>query len=127
MAYKHVKDYFRKIENMFFECMDDVQEFDKMLKDGKFTYEEFEKAAKQVALIKSNYERLSYIMFLFNKPARKEKSAKYARENKKYTDILKTRKADDESVIEETRNSLDNFKKLYKELSENVKGDANEH
>ena len=59
--------------------------------------------------------------------SRKEKSAKYSRENKKYIDILKTRKADDESVIEETKNSLDNFKKLYKELSENVKGDANEH
>lgn len=127
MAYKHVKDYFRKIENMFFECMDDVQEFDKMLKEGKFTYEEFERAAKQVALIKSNYERLAYIMFLFNQPARKEKSVKYNKENKKYLDILKAKKADDKSVFEETKNSLDNFKKLYKELSENIKGDVDEH
>ena len=45
--------------------------------------DKIEQVRKMIEPLKVNYERISYIMYLFNKPVRKKKRFSYEFENKK--------------------------------------------
>ena len=67
--YKQLKETLTEMEEEF---KNSVQDVDKI-----------EQVRKMIEPLKVNYERISYIMYLFNKPVRKKKRFSYEFENKK--------------------------------------------
>lgn len=118
MAVKHVKKYFLDQEALYFEMLDNVADFEQGRELGWCSEEMLEDYKKQIDIIKSNYERLAYIMLLLNQPNNDKKEEKYKKQNKLLYNRLEN--ASDESVKIET---MDAFKKLKELMQKENKHD----
>jgi uncharacterized protein YdcH (DUF465 family) len=83
MSVKHVNAYFKQICDQYQEMINDIKDVEKEAEQGLVEPERIERLKEQVAAIKQNYERWSYMMFLLHQPNRKEKVKKYQRQNAK--------------------------------------------
>lgn len=83
MSVKHVNAYFKQICDQYQEMINDIKDVEKEAEQGLVEPERIERLKEQVAPIKQNYERWSYMMFLLHQPNRKEKVKKYQRQNAK--------------------------------------------
>ena len=82
MSVKHVNKYYKQICEQYQEMIDDIKDFEKEVEQGLVEPERVERLRNQVAPIKQNYERWTYMMFLLHQPNRKEKIKKYQKQNK---------------------------------------------
>ena len=83
MSVKHVNAYYKQICEQYNEMINDIKDVEKEAEQGLVEPERVERLKEQVALIKHNYERWTYMMFLLHQPNRKEKVKKYKRQNEK--------------------------------------------
>ena len=111
MAKKDVVLYFLQMEDQYLEMLDNLKEFKEMAASGAIAAEEYEQAAEEVDVLKQNYERIAYIMFLLNKPNRKSKSP--TRDELSWYNALKG--ASKEAILDENRDALATLKKVLKE------------
>lgn len=121
MAVKDVKEYYYEIQAQYLEMKNDLVDFDQALKDGYITEEKMQEAIDSVNALQINYDRLTYIMYLLELPKRKKKQAKYNKMNKKLLDEFQNLKADKESVKEENKSALTEFKNKLKKLTNKQK------
>ncbi len=118
MSYKDVKRYYLEVERNYIDMVALSEEYLKAYKEGKFTEEQFNIIENNIKQIKSDYEKLSYIMFLFNQPKRKDKRKKWNKENELLSDTYIYLKADKEAVLQEETYVLEEFKKGISKLRE---------
>lgn len=111
MAYKDVKRYYLEVERNYINMVELADEYLKAYKEGKFTDEQFKTIEDNINKLKSDYEKLSYIMFLFNQPNRKNKQKKWNKENSLLSDTYIYLKANKEAVLKEETDVLYEFKK----------------
>ena len=71
MAKRHVVQYYIELENEYLEMQDTLKELQQLAQEGKIEESTYLDTKKEVDLIKSNYERVAYILFLLNKPNKK--------------------------------------------------------
>lgn len=116
MSYKHVKDYYVQVEQQYMEALSDTADYKQAYEDGYLSQEQLEQAENLLYALKQNYERLSYIMYLFNKPNKPNKATKYEKQFSYLDEWLKARSATKKSVIEENENVLVNYVKYIKDL-----------
>ena len=85
MSVKHVKDYYLKVTNDYHEMNKILEELENCLTENQAAQatKNIEMIRQQVAQLKENYLRLSYIMFLLNLPNKKEKQKKYTKQERK--------------------------------------------
>ena len=83
MSVKHVNEYYRQISDQYQEMLDNIKDFEQEVSSGIIEPERLERLKDQVAPIKENYERWSYMMFLLHQPNRKDKIKRYQKMNKK--------------------------------------------
>ena len=83
MSIKAVREVYKQISDQYFEMIEDIKEFEKECADGLVEPERIARLKDQVQLIKQNYERWTYIIYLLNQPERKSKHKDYHRRNKK--------------------------------------------
>ena len=119
MGLKHVKEYYLQCQEQYFEMLADAKDFDEALKNGQVLQSQFDQAQELLNVVKENYERLSYIMFLFNKPNRNKKEGKFLKENALIAEHFNNSNNNAEAVKLENRNVLDKFKELLKEVKNN--------
>lgn len=100
MSVKHVKDYYNQICSQYHEMIEDIKDLEREAEQGLIEPERIDRLKDQVAPIKQNYERWSYMMFLLNQPNRKKKIKKYQQQNKKLLEHLEKNNSL-EAVIEE--------------------------
>ncbi len=112
MAKKHVINYYRQVQDLYFEMLEDAKDFDKALKDGHVTQEQVEQSQMMLDRVKDNYERLSYIILLLNQPARKNKLKNHQRQNKKVYSYLDS--VSQEVSLKEAQDDLKQFKEFIK-------------
>lgn len=112
MAKKHVINYYRQVQDLYFEMLEDVKDFDKALKDGHVTQEQVEQSQMMLDRVKDNYDRLSYIIVLLNQPARKNKLKNHQRQNKKVYSYLDS--VSQEASLKEAQDDLKQFKEFIK-------------
>lgn len=110
MAKRDVNLYFAQMESQYFEMLENLKDVQEEAQQGNIPPEEYEQLKKDVELLKSNYERLSWIMMLLNKPARKGNEK--ADMNKEWYQYLKG--ASKEAILDENRDILANLKKYIK-------------
>jgi len=118
MAARDVKEYYYKMQAQYLEMKADLADFEVALKAGNITEGQMRAAMDEVAALQLNYDRLTYVMYLLELPARKQKQAKCARANKKVLDALSRRHADERSVSDENKSALDAFRAELKKLKD---------
>ena len=111
MAKSHVVQYFLEVENQYLEMAENLKEMQQLAAENKISAEDYEQILREVDLLKSNYERIAYIMFLLNKPQRKSK--KPSTDDLKWYEALKT--SSKEAILDENRDALCTIKQLIKE------------
>ena len=83
MSVKQVNEYYKQICEQYQEMINDIKDVEREVEQGIVEPEFVERLKQQVAPIKLNYERWTYMMFLLHQPNRKEKIKKYQRQNAK--------------------------------------------
>lgn len=116
MALKDVKKYFNEVENQYFEMLENVKDFEEALKSGFLEQEQVDQAEQMLNRLKENYNRLCYIMVLFNRPCKKKKAKKFDQQNSAIYKYLDEVDASKENVITENTDVLKNFKEFIKGL-----------
>jgi iron uptake system EfeUOB component EfeO/EfeM len=116
MALKHVRSYYLQCQEQYMEMVNDAKDFDDALKKGLVDQTQFDQAQVLLHKVKENYERLSYIMYLFLQPNRDKKVAKFNKQNKNLHNHISTSNYSSEAVISENDDILKEFKKLVKEI-----------
>lgn len=116
MAKRHVIKYYLEVENTYIEMQETLKELQKMASEGKVEESVFLNAKEEIDIIKNNYDRLSYIMFLLNKPNRKSKNDYDEKINKSWYDYLKS--SSKEAIMDESRDALKEFKKIVRSLKD---------
>ena len=106
MSVKHVKDYYNKVCEQYHDFIAELKDFEQLCNDGLVQPEVIEQAKKSIAPLKDNWEKLTYIMYLLNKPNKKSKQDRYTKSN--YPKQCKT----DTYVLEEKKKSLDELTKV---------------
>lgn len=110
MAKIDVNLYFAQMESQYFEMLENVKDIEEEAQNGNIPPEEYEQLQREVDLLKTNYERLAWIIMLLNKPARKGNEK--ADVNREWYQYLKG--ASKEAVINENKDILANLKKYVK-------------
>ena len=118
MAVRDVKKYYYEMLSQYLEEKQNLEDFESALKDGLITEEQMADAMEAVADLEKNYYRLSYIMYLLNKPKRKEKDNVYTKQYKNILDELTRLGADSESIRKENSDALVHFKARLKALKD---------
>jgi len=116
MAVKDVREYYFKLQAQKAELEADLADFEEALRNGFITEEQMQAAKDELIPYQINLDRLTYIMYLLELPARKSKQAKFIKQNKKILDELGKRKADEKAVLDENKSALDGFRKEVKKL-----------
>lgn len=110
MARRDVLIYFKQVENQYLEMLDDVKDYDKDHANGELSDEKYNELMAQIDIVKVNYERIAYLIFLLNAPARDGKKAKYEKQNKKVSCGLANSSLD--KVLDENADALKKIKEL---------------
>ena len=108
MAKRHVEEYYNTVCNQWLAMQNELNDFAEEARKGLFPPERLEQIKETIQPIKTNYETLSYIMYLLNMPNRKEKESKYIRSTK----VSKNRSK--EVVINEGNTALKAIKDCIK-------------
>jgi hypothetical protein len=116
MANKDVKQYYYAMQAQYLEMKEDLADFEQALADGFITEEQLAEAKSDIEKIESNYERLSYIMYLMEMPNRADKKAGYANRNKDLVNHFSEVNADQKAVNLENCSALDHLRKELKNL-----------
>ena len=108
MSVKDVKNYYTQICQQYQEMIDNIKDLETESEKGLIEPERVERLKEQVAPIKRNYERWTYMMFLLNKPQRKQKFKKYQQQNKRLLSNLSSENSV-ESVLSENNETIKNM------------------
>lgn len=105
MSVKAVRKYYDQICEQYHEMIELIHDLEKEAEQDLVEPERIERLKEQVAPIKQNYERWTYMMFLLNQPERKSKHEKYKKLNSRVLQNL-DKQNDLDSVLEENKASL---------------------
>lgn len=112
MSVKDVKEYANVIYKDFHESIVLLKEAEEMYNENVISEERFNAIKDSVEPIRTNYARISYILYLLDRPNRKEKINKY---NKQRQDLLNTfNNSNEKAIHEENVNALNNLSSLVK-------------
>lgn len=110
LARKHLVDYYNTVAEQWVVLKADLADFEQECREGIIEPEKLEQIKENIQPLLNNYETLSYIMFLLNKPAKKEKEKRYVQQNKKFLKSIDP-KFTKEGLIEENKNVLNTYRR----------------
>jgi hypothetical protein len=101
MAQREFLEYYYKVEHQYLEMKADLEDFTVALQNGYITEDKLEEVKSQIAELQVNYDRLTWVKELLDKPNRKKKQAHWEKQNRCRLNKLRQAKADDAAVIAE--------------------------
>lgn len=104
MSVKHVRKYYEQVEQQYQDMLAEIKDFEELALKEMFDPERLEQIKETIQPMLRNYETLSYIMYLLNKPNRESKADKYERQHKK--DIRKISPSATMDGVISTNNSV---------------------
>ena len=88
MSLKHLLEYRDKVEEAYNVAIQDIRDFEKEAQEGLVDPDRVEAYKKTMAPLINNYQQITYLLFLLNKPVKKEKEGKYLKQNKKLLNMI---------------------------------------
>jgi hypothetical protein len=116
MAKKDVDKYYFKILQQYTAAKEELKDCEEALKDGFVTEEQLQELIDDFKNIEANKDRITYIMYLFHKPQRKQKVPSYDRQNAKLLKQLTEVKATEEDILKENNAALIKIKEEKSKL-----------
>lgn len=113
MSVKHVIEYYKKMDKQRLDMLSMLELFDKQMRTSMVDSEKYEQIKKMAETFNTNYQRLSYIIYLLNQPNKKKKQQDYARRNKKFLQTLDKKHSLD-SVLNENNTVLKSINRAVK-------------
>ena len=121
MSVKDVEREFINIESEYNEMNNTLELLVVDLKNNRITLDEFNAFKEELKPIETNYERLSYMMFLLHQPNKKSKKTKEIKQNGMFYEYFEETGNDFKSTEEENKNILKNVKARIKALKDKEK------
>lgn len=120
MALIDVKEYYYKMLNQYMEMKADLADFEQAVRDGHITEDQLATVKEDFTAVEQNYNRLTYIMYLFELPKTKKKKLKYKKNksNQQLDTYMKFTKSDVESVMDENTSMIAHLRAELKELTD---------
>lgn len=109
MSVKHVKEYYNEVCQQRHELLNELKDFEKEAQEGIIEPERFEQIKQNIQPLINNYQTISWIMFLLNKPNKKQKHKRYEQQNKKLLNSL-DKTFSKEGIINTNQEVLDGLK-----------------
>lgn len=120
MSRKHVIEYYKSVESQYFDLLNDAEDMQQAVKDKILSESQLEEFTKLIDKVKTNYTRLSYIMYLLDLPNKKSKENRNSKQYKKTKQIFNGLNATSEDIIEENKGTLNQFKELVNKTIEQL-------
>lgn len=117
MARRHVVNYFLELQALYIEMVDSLQEYNTAYEEGWLTDEQLEQMHKEIDIIKGNYEFMSYVVMLLNKPNRKDKQETAFQQGLYERVKGKSR----EAVLDESKNALADLASILEDADKRMK------
>lgn len=84
MSKKDVDQYFNKICNDYHELIETIHDMQEEANKGLLDPDKVDQVKQTLEPMKVNWQRISYIMYLLNKPNKKKKWNRYELQNQKF-------------------------------------------
>ncbi len=120
MSRKHVIEYYKSVESQYFDLLNDAEDMQQAVKDKILSESQLEEFTKLIDKVKTNYTRLSYIMYLLDLPNKKSKENRNSKQYKKTKQLFNGLNATSEDIIEENKGTLNQFKELVNKTIEQL-------
>lgn len=120
MSRKHVIEYYKSVESQYFDLLNDAEDMQQAVKDKILSESQLEEFTKLIDKVKTNYTRLSYIMYLLDLPNKKSKENRNSKQYKKTKQLFNGLNATSEDIIEENKDTLNQFKELVNKTIEQL-------
>ena len=120
MSRKHVIEYYKSVESQYFDLINDAEDMQQAVKDKILSESQLEEFTKLIDKVKTNYTRLSYIMYLLDLPNKKSKENRNSKQYKKTKKLFNGLNATSEDIIEENKYILNQFKELVNKTIEQL-------
>lgn len=88
MSVKDVHKYYADVCAQYKELLSELKDMEDMVSKDLATPELYEQLKQTAQPVLSNYQTISWIIFLLNKPNRKSKQEKYKKQFSKFTNSL---------------------------------------
>lgn len=121
MSRKHVVAYYKAMEEQYFELLRETKDMDEAVKNGFLPEDRMNVFMNCVDKLKSNYTRLSYIMYLLDLPNKPSKEKRNARSRESLNKSFQQLNSTQEQVVNENRDVLTAFKRYCKDIVETEK------
>lgn len=106
MSQKDVIKYYNEVTENYKDMLENLKDMEEEMKESLVTPEQVDQMKRMARPIVDNYKTLSYIIFLLNRPNKKEKFNRYEKQNKKLLENCRTK----EEVLNENKEALNNLK-----------------
>lgn len=113
MSVKDVKAYYDEVCQQRQEMLNELKDFEKECEQGLIEPERLEKIKETIQPLLNNYQTLSYIMFLLNKPVKREKEEKYLKQSKKLLNSI-DKEFTKEGILNENQTTIENLRDVTK-------------
>lgn len=110
MAVKDVILYFDEVAEQRRLMLEEIKDFEKEAEQNLIEPERLEQIKQNIQPLLNNYQMLSYIMYLLNKPNRKKKHKMYERMNKKFLAQI-DKKFTKDGVLKQNEEIIENLNK----------------
>ena len=118
MAKKDVEKYYNDIANEYIEMLESLKEIEELAAQQVVSPEKVEEIKAMVEPLKNNYMTLSWVMFLLNQPNKKQKVARYKKQQKNVILKIDPEQTRDPLAVKKENlgvlNQLDEFKAEFK-------------
>lgn len=112
MSMKDVIHYQWSLQAQYVEMEDNLRELTELAQEKVISPEQLEMVKQMCDQIKTNKDRVDYIVYLLHRPVRKKKQNRYERENAKKVKMLTEAHSTLEDVKQENQDCLDNIKSI---------------
>lgn len=108
MSQKDVIKYYNEVAENYKDMLENLKDMEEEMKESLVTPEQVDQMKRMAQPVVDNYKTLSYIIFLLNRPTKKEKFNRHEKQNKKLLENCRTK----EEVLNENKEALNNLKNL---------------
>lgn len=113
MAVRHIKAYFEEVAQQYHDMLEEIRDFEKEAEKGLIEPERLDTIKESIQPLMNNYQMISYIMFLLNKPNRARKEKDYIRRNKKLLATIKHENTK-QGIMEQNQEVIKNLQNITK-------------
>ena len=115
MSKKHVDEYFNKVVHDYKEMLDTIHELEEECSKGLVDPDKVEQMKELIKPLKNNYMTLSWIMYLFNQPNKKQKKRKYEQVQLPIMNNIDPKnERHPEAIHEENKKVINELKDIFK-------------